>query len=316
MRILIITPSNIGDVVLTTPVITALLEHFKRPEISLVTSPRCRELFEKDPAIKDIYVFVKKAKTGQKLQLIRQLREQKFDLVVDFKHSLLPLMLYTKKRTSFFKRSPLELRHMRDRHLWRLKAALKNLPNKEYPPRIHIDSQAQESAQALLRKNAHFIAIAPGARSHTKRWSKERYLKLIKMIYDGFKMQVVLVGDKEDARISTDILKQANISVIDLCGKTGLRELAAVLKQGRLLISNDSAPMHIAWAVGTPVIGLFGPTDPEKYRPLGPKDIAISKRLDCSPCEKALCEIDNKHKCLTEISANEVFNAVKKILTQ
>ena len=125
--------------------------------------------------------------------------------------------------------------------------------------------------------------------------------------------KVVLIGDQQDTGVCSQIMAGLGSGALDLCGKTDLRQLAAILKKSDLLITNDSAPMHIAWALGTPVVAVFGPTDPEKYKPTGPKDIVIRKSMECSPCQLALCRTDNE--CMKEISSDEVFQAAKGILT-
>lgn len=319
MDILIITPSNIGDAVLMTPVISALLENFSDAKISVITTGNCRQLFDDDPSIQMVYLYEKKAPIGKKLELIKQLRNIQFDLVVDLKHSILPLLLYTKKRTALFAKPYSQLRHMCDRHLWRLKTALNDVPQKYYSPRIYIGEKTHQQIHKLFRENGilpnePIVAVAPGARSHTKRWTIDGFREVIKQIVEELRMKVILVGDRQDLRISTEILKAISSGVTDFCGKTDLKQLAAVLKRSGVLITNDSAPMHIAWAVNTPVVAIFGPTDPAKYRPQGPKDAVISKKLDCSPCEEALCKFD--HECLKQVSAGEVFQAVKSILYQ
>jgi ADP-heptose:LPS heptosyltransferase len=97
-----------------------------------------------------------------------------------------------------------------------------------------------------------------------------------------------------------------------LVGRTNIRQLAAVLKRSRLLITNDSAPLHLACAVGTRVLAIFGPTDPRKYGPTGEFDIVVSKKLSCSPCEKAECA--QNYECMKLITPDDVFEAARMMV--
>jgi ADP-heptose:LPS heptosyltransferase len=98
----------------------------------------------------------------------------------------------------------------------------------------------------------------------------------------------------------------------DFTDKTNIRQLAALLKRARLLITNDSAPLHLGCAMGTKVLAIFGPTDLRKYGPTGEFDAAINKKLFCSPCEKAVCKYN--HECMRLISADEVYDAAKMMM--
>lgn len=317
MKVLFITLSNIGDAVLTTPALRAIVENFKNAEITLIASPRVFSLFNADPYFKKIIVFKKEASLGKKMALIKTLRGEDFDLLVDFKNTMLPFLLYAKNKTPIFKKPPVYIKHMKDRHMWKLRQALVGIPDKEYQPMIYLSDDVSAESIKILKLNGisegdSIIAVAPGARSHTKQWTPGGFLEVIKRSAAELGCKVVLIGDQQDCRICAKIMQEAENGVIDLCGKTDLKQLACILKNSKLLVTNDSAPMHIAWAVGTPIVAIFGPTNHEKYGPTGKKDIIIRKPLPCSPCQSALCIKDNE--CMRNISADEVFQAVRNIL--
>jgi len=315
--VLFITLSNIGDAVLTTPALSAILENFQGAEITLMVSPRAADLFKGDPYFKKIITYRKDSFLGRKLALIKTLRAEDFDLLVDFKDTMLPFLLYAKKKTPIFKKAPSYIRHMKDKHMWKLRQVLTDVPNKEYRPRIWVSPELEEEVKKMLKSNnvsmdENIVAVAPGARSHTKQWNKEGFLEVSKRIIHELKYKVVLVGDQQDCKVCSKIAEEAGMGMIDLCGKTNLKQLAGILKRSSLLITNDSAPMHIAWAEETPVVAVFGPTDPGKYRPTGPRDAVINKKIDCSPCQSALCRKNDE--CMNAITADEVFQAAKNIL--
>ena len=253
------------------------------------------------------------------MALIKNLRGIEFDLLVDFKDTMLPFLLYAKRKTLIFKKPPAYVTHMKDRHLWRLKQAVGGIQNKDYKPRIWVPEDILAQTEEVFNSNRIYpgkdkiVSVAPGARSHTKQWTREGFVSVSKSLTAKPGVKVVLVGDQHDLKISTQIAQASgDAAVLDLCGKTSLKQLAAVLKKSALLITNDSAPMHIAWAVETPVVAIFGPTDPARYRPAGPKDVVIRKALKCSPCRLALCKTDNE--CMELISPEEVFQAARSIL--
>jgi ADP-heptose:LPS heptosyltransferase len=249
--------------------------------------------------------------------LIKNLRAIDFDLLVDFKDTMLPFLLYAKRKTINLRKPPCYIKHMRDRHLWRLKQAVPELLSKDYKPNICISDEILAEIDEIFRSEGisaadKIVAVAPGSRSHTKQWTKEGFLCVCRRLISELKVKVVLVGDKQDVPLCCDIAKNLGSDLIDLCAKTTLKQLAGILKRSALLITNDSAPMHIAWAVGTSVVAIFGPTNHEKYRPLGPKDIVIRRPLACSPCQQALCKADNE--CMKQVTDDEIFQAARSIL--
>ena len=126
------------------------------------------------------------------------------------------------------------------------------------------------------------------------------------------KASVVFVGMDEDADVVAKITGNMRQSSHNLTSKTNIRQLASLIKRSRLLITNDSAPLHLGCAVGAKVLAIFGPTNPKKYGPIGEFDVVIKEKLSCAPCEEAKC-IRN-YECMKLISPDSVFDAAKMIL--
>lgn len=318
-RILVINLSNIGDVILTTPVIQALRENFSRAQIAVLVGPRAFSVFKSDRRIDKKIIYDKGIAWRNKLGLVNRLRHEKYDLVIDLRHSLFGLLLGARYRTPLFLKAPRSLLHMKDRHLWKLETLGLNI-NKSAGPSVGFSEDDQDHVKQLLNKwqlkdRQMFVAVAPGARSMTKRWEKKGFQDLIKRLVKEYRAKIVMVGDKGDQPLAKAIITQIKPRPINLCGETSITQLAFLLTKCRLLISNDSAPMHLAWAMHTPVVAIFGPTDHKKYAPRGAGDIIIRRDLSCSPCSESLCRKGTR-ECMKSISADEVFIASKKILDE
>lgn len=166
-------------------------------------------------------------------------------------------------------------------------------------------------------KGDRLVAIHPGASSVSKRWMSERFAELGDRL-QAEKYQVVIVSGPEDVATGQAVICAMKQSPIDACGKTSVRELASLFKKSGLLISNDSGPVHVAVGVGTPVVSIFGRSQPglsqKRWRPLGKRDIALQKDVGCEICLADDCEIH--FECLTALSVDEVFAAAQQILSK
>ena len=156
------------------------------------------------------------------------------------------------------------------------------------------------------------MALAPGARSHLKRWTVPGFAAVADAVMREYGAQVILVGDTEDRPIAEQVAAAMRRAPVNLTGRTTLRQLAALLARMSLVLTNDSACLHLASAVQAPVVAVFGPTDPVKYGPVGPRDAVARLSLVCSPCERALCPYG--HECLQWLPAREVLAAVRRVL--
>ncbi len=320
-KILFITLSNIGDAILTLPVLRALKDNFPDAIIDIVAGPRPEQVFKKDPRINRVFVYDKHARLKDKMAFVKKLRAEKYDLAIDMKTSLLPFLIGARYRTSMIvsrgrsRPSPAEFKHKRLVHLDKLKPlGIKYEEQKN----IYIDGGSRDKIEKILQdsgvKHADIlIGVSPGSRSHLKQWKKEGFIDVINSILKNPQYKVILIGDINEAGLSkeiTDAVKHP--SLIDLTGKTSLNELFALIEKFDLLLTCDSASMHIASDLGVKVVAIFGPTDPNEYGPRGDKDIVIRKLLKCSPCKKAQCRIGT-HECMSSISSEEVLAAIKRI---
>jgi 3-deoxy-D-manno-octulosonic-acid transferase/heptosyltransferase-1 len=175
----------------------------------------------------------------------------------------------------------------------------------------------RQKVEDLLRSNhidskAPFVAINPVAFWETKLWQDDKFARLADRIVEELGVPVVFTGGNGGKRIDRirSFMKTLSTS---LEGQTTLKDLAYVYRLSALLVTTDSGPMHIAAAVGTPTVALFGPTDPRRTGPYGRNHIVIRKEMECSPCFKKRC--DTK-QCMKDIAVEEVLEAVKKKITR
>jgi len=312
-RILVITLSNVGDIILTTPVISALSREFPEARIDVMVGPRGKDIFDKDPRIFKVIIYDKHMPITAKRRLQLKLKKLKYDLVVDIRNTVFPLLIGPRYRTATIQKFPRSVLHSRTRHLYRLKSV--GIDKLKEPSYIHIPKEDDEHAGRLLKDNGisdPIVIINPGARSHLKRWTVEGFAEVADRLIGTCKANVVFVGLSEDEDMVKEVIAKMKHKPHNLVNKTNIRQLAGLMKRAKILITNDSAPLHLGCAVGVKVIALFGPTDPRKYGPTGEYDIVIREKLSCSPCERAEC-IRN-YECMRLIAPDSVFDAAKMVI--
>lgn len=181
---------------------------------------------------------------------------------------------------------------------------------------LTVSQKRINDAKKILKENGADLAkpliafCAGSTNSRAKRWQTESYAKLNDKLQTEINANVILLGDKSELDVSTEIIEKSNIKPILLTGKTSLAESTAILSICNLLVSNDTGPAHISAALGTKTIVIFGPTNPKTTHPIGAK--IIRREVECSPCMLRDCPID--HRCMTGISSDEVFEEVKYLL--
>lgn len=309
-RILVITLSNVGDIILTTPVISALKSKFPGARIDVMVGPNGREIFERDPIVFKLIIYDKHIPITEKRRLQLKLKRLKYDLVCDLKNTVFPMLIAPKFRTSTIQRFPKGPLHGRLKHLYRLRSF--GMDIKEPVSYIHIPKEDDEYISALIEKegvSGQFVVINPGAKSHIKRWSPEGFATVADRMVSECGVKVIFVGTENDKETVAGVIMKMSGPYHNFVGKTNIRQLAELIKRSKLVITNDSAPLHLACAVGAKVLAIFGPTDPRRYGPIGELDLVINKKLHCSPCENAQCAYN--HECMKMISPEEVFENAK-----
>ncbi|MDD5586238.1 MAG: glycosyltransferase family 9 protein [Alphaproteobacteria bacterium] len=312
MRILFITSNRIGDAVLTTGVLAWLVKKYPKARFTIVCGPVAADLFRAVPRLKRLIVLRKKRWNGHWLGLWRECAGTRWDLIVDFRNSIVSRLLRAKKR-AYPPASRTGGHKVKDN------AAILNL---DPPPAPHIwtDKAAEDAAAQLILHGAPVIALGPAANWPVKQWPIEKFVLLARRLtashgpLPGARV-FVTAAPHEREQIAPLLASLPSNRKIDALG-LDLLTVAACLKRCRLFIGNDSGLMHIAAAVGTPTLGLFGPGYEKIYGPWG-KHSAFVRTPESA--EKLLARLPHPgahHPNLMEsLSVDVVYEAAKKLLS-
>ncbi len=314
-NILVITLSNLGDVILTFPVIDILKRDFPEARLSVVAGPKAGVLFKENPYIYRTYIF-DKAKSGlQKFFWLMELRQGRFDFVVDLRNTAIPFLIQAKHSTPLQIFRPKTM-HMKIKHLNRLKSVFNFKTESKIRYAFFRNEKDIRYVDSMVRNKIgigkKIFVVAPGAANHIKRWTKEGFGRVCDQLAELSNAKIVFVGDANDKGIVEDISLSMHSDFLNLCGETTITQLAELLRRATLALTNDSAVMHLASYLDIPVVAIFGPTDPRKYGPWSSYSTVVRKDIFCSPCEKPGCAFH--HECMRYIQPQEVFNAVQRLL--
>lgn len=314
-KILVISLSNIGDVVLTFPVIDILKENFPRARLDVVVGPKAQGLLRGNPHIERVWVFDKRQTGRASWYWLMTLRRERFDLVVDLRNSAVPFFIGPRQRTSFFlKRDPAI--HMRQQHLNRLRSVYPFAREAAQRQALYVPLDDARAVSVILQNAAlrpgHYFVIAPGAADESKRWTPVGFAQVAEYLWERYAIPVVFVGDHQDSQVVALIIKELKATAVDLSGQLNLVQLAQLLQGARLVISNDSAPMHLASYADVPVVALFGPTDPVRYGPWSSRNYVARKPGVCQKCASPKRPL--RHECMQAISVAEVRKGITALL--
>lgn len=331
----------VGDAVMTLPALRALRNAHKDDRISVLAKETVLPLFENDPNV-DALISYSKAheKLLGKLSLSSMLRAEKFDEAILFQNAfdaaLITFLAGIKKRIGYNRdargllltqRIPVNERTLKLHHVsYYLNLLIEAGIVAPYMlPWIYLTLAERLSARETLQPLKHpVIGINPqAAYGSAKCWPANNYLSVIKHIVAELNGSVVIFGTDTANKLPVDSLKDivTENTCMDLTGKTTLRQLCALISECDAVITNDSGPMHIAYATATPLVAIFGSTSFELTGPPQiPKDCQFSfpskilhNSLDCSPCFKRTCPHGHL-KCMTSITPEQVSEALKNIL--
>jgi len=341
-KILIRCPNWIGDVMLSIPSISSVRAAFPSAHISILVKSDLIPLFEGNPDINEIISFNPDLMSVvERLRFYRGLKEKNFDLAIlltnSFESALSAYLAGIRERIGFNKdmrgiflteKIPMPSRKSPRMHQTEYYLTLINsIPEvRSQKPEarsnnvyFYISEDIQNAVDKFweekgLSKKTPVIGMNIGASyGSAKRWMPERFAELGNMIYSELKGEVILFGGSGDFNIEAEIKSRMKNKAISMVGKTTLKSLAAMIKKCHLFITNDSGPMHIAAAVGTPIVAIFGSTDPSETSPLCDKYKIVRKPVDCSPCWKRECPTD--HKCMESIKVSDVMDEAKEIIS-
>jgi heptosyltransferase-1 len=332
-RILIIKPSAIGDIVHALPVLNLLRGKWPAAHVSWLVSSACASLLEGHPQIDELIRFERRRfgkgwrKPSAALGLFsftRGLREKNFDLVIDLQGLFRSGWLAWKTRAPI-RVGPNEARelgwvfythhvatgfpegHAVDRYL-KIADAL-GLGREPVKFVFATTDSDRQSAAELIEPGRRFAILLPGANWKSKRWPVEHFAALVKPLHDQFALESSVVGAAGDKELAAQIP-----GAVDLTGRTNLRQLVALMERAEIVIGNDTGPLHIAAALGRPLVALYGPTNPDYTGPYGRLDSVLRHPIECSPCLSSRCRYAHL-RCLAELNPQSVLKEVRRQLS-
>lgn len=310
MRILIIKPSSLGDVVHALPTVNLIRKKFPDARISWLIRDSLVSLLKKCPVIDERIKFCRHDYATFPA-LLSRLRRERFDLVIDlqglFRSGLMAWATRAARRIGladaregarwFYNEIvPVPRAHAVDRYL----LAAKHLGCEAAPVEFPLGIPAHTPTDGL-------IAVNPSARWQTKLWGDDKFAELVRQLPAK---RVVVTGSIADRMRCSFIAQDCR----NVAGGTDLFELAELYTRCSVVISNDSGPMHIAAAVGTPVIAIFGPTDPALTGPYGKQHVVLRSGIPCSPCMKGRCTHTPRMECMQKVTVEQVLAAAKPFI--
>ncbi|MDY6842726.1 MAG: lipopolysaccharide heptosyltransferase I [Thermodesulfobacteriota bacterium] len=346
MNILIIKLSSIGDVIHTLPSLASLRKRFADAHISWVVEEGISNIIENHPYLNEVIVFKKGLfkKTisnplkypyliAEVAQFVRKLGERQYDIVIDYqgllKSGIISFLSRGKRRIGFDKTRELSYLFLNER----VPQCAPNIHATEKYRKLtmHI-TEEQDSTEFLISikesDTAHivemlsegntstyepYVVMNPGTKWKSKMWPDDKYVSLAHMIKHQLHYNIVFSGGMSDRETIENITQRLDFPIKNIAGKTTLRQAASLFKMAKAAITPDTGPMHIAAAVGTPVVALFGPTSPSRTGPHGKKHVIIGGKSPCSPCFNRDC---TDMTCMENITVDEVFHALVTCCTR
>jgi lipopolysaccharide heptosyltransferase II len=334
-RILIVNVNWLGDVLFSTVAIKAIKKRYPDCFLGCVVTPRCKQILEDNPYVDEILTFDERQKHKSlvsKVKFILKLRKKKFDAVVLFHRSFTRLLIcylagikrrigYYRKKGGFLLTDKIELpgkQVHRAEYFTHLVSSLK-VEIKERNYEFFVNKNSYNDVKSILSENGlssneKIIVLNPGGNWALKRWPVENFAKLADKINEELNMKVVISGANKDIELADKIVSMMKTKALILAGRTDLKGLAALFKMADAVVSADSGPMHLAAAVGSPVISIFGPTSPKITGPYSSEGnyLVLQHDVGCIiPCYELTCQ-DNK--CMKAVTYEEVFRSIKKLL--
>jgi len=341
-NILVRVPNWIGDAVMCLPALMDIRDCFANANITILARPTIAELLREQCGINDVLVY--EHHTDHRgifglLRLSQVIRKRAFDTAVLFQNAFEAAVLAALSNIptrigyatdgrgwllSQAVRLPSQPSLHQTRYYQHLVQAITKVPSKDRAPNLVATATNQVASETkfpevFLPSGRLLIGINPGSiYGSAKRWLPERFAELgdelvaqIRKEYPEYSsVRCLLMGGKGEESLGMEIANRMGSQPIVLSGKTSIRELMGILRGCAVLVSNDTGPMHMAQALGVPVVAIFGSTDPEATRPSGGGQSVIRTEVRCAPCLLRACPID--HRCMTGISTDQVMTAVMK----
>jgi heptosyltransferase III len=338
-NILVIKLKQPGDVLVSIPVLAALKEAWPEARVTYLVPRAAEEMVSGHPLLDGLLVADRRQETWrQSWRLLQNLRQAGFDLVLElsggdrgafytlatraretvgFERPGLPFWQRQGVFTRLLPRPEVAM-HMVEQNL----EAVRTLGVKPRKPRLQffwdeqVEARVADRLKSFGLRPGEFAVLHPGAGWRFKCWTPLGYARIIEYIQEVLGLSVVLTASRAplETELIREILAECRQTPINLAGQLTLKELGALIAKARFFFGADSAPMHLAAAVDTPAVALFGPSGAYNWGPWGEGHLVIQKDLDCVPCGQDGCEGSKVSRCLLELSPEEVVEQMERFL--
>lgn len=350
LRILVVQTAFIGDVVLTTPMLAALRSCRPDDHISVLVKPEAAPFLANHPAVDRVIVFDKGGshRGAGMLRLIREIRRSRFHLLLSPHQShrtgivsllsRIPVrygyasagfarLAYNRRLTRPMERPEIHrlLQFLRDSICPGLPDSVDDTPSLAESPEAIARAEALLTSLHIQGREARPILLAISSIWETKRWTPWGFAELAGRLFEAHGQEILLVGSRGDSDVAAAVLGFAKemlspsvaAHIHNICGRTDLPTLFALMRRSLLLVSNDSAPVHFGCAAGIPVVAIFGATTTSLgYAPFAPRTIVAEVPLDCRPCGSHgghSCPLGH-FRCMKDLTAAMVFDHVRTVM--
>lgn len=337
---------DIGDVVWAVPAFHSLKDACPGARVCVMVREGFGKLLQADPFLDDIFEIVDYkgncfAKLRKNLGFILMLRKRHFDMVIDLRTgdrgaviawlTGAPLRAAADERDASFLRNVLLNRLVRPpARTAKIRGAAEQslsiirelgIDPIETIPKLWLTDAAKERAREMIRHDKideceRWITVNPFSRWRYKEWGCEKWAEILDWLWERYQTASVVVGSREEISRAETLAGKCSGKVFNLAGKTTLDELAGILASSRLHLGVDSAAPHIAAAVGTPTVTIYGPSDWEDWAPIGVKHRVVAPDLDCAPCHQKGCDGKEWSRCLEELKPDQVKETIEEALNQ
>ena len=339
-KILVRVPNWIGDAVMCLPALMDIRECFVKANMTILARPAVAEMLRGQSGIDDVLIFEHQTNhrgLSGRLRLSQVIRKRAFDMAVLFQNAFEAAVLAslasiptrigyaTDGRGWLLSQAvqrPVQQSFHQTRYYQQLAQAVTDEPSKDRSPKLVVSEYDQQICEAkfpevFVPSESLLIGINPGSiYGSAKRWLPERFAELgdqvVSQVRDGFpeysSVRCLIMGGKGEEALGMQIAERMSSQPVVLSGKTSIRELMCIMKRCMLLVTNDTGPMHIAQALGVPIVAIFGSTNPEATCPYGGAQSLVHTNVRCAPCLLRACPID--HRCMTGVSTEQVMLAV------
>jgi predicted lipopolysaccharide heptosyltransferase III len=332
-NILLVRLSSLGDIVLTSPAIRAVRKHFPNARISMLVAKQSADLLTENPYLDEVLRFdrhVKDKDTAEMLRLVRNLRERQFDLTIDFQRkfrtSLLGYLSGAKCRVGYHQpkgflcsvRVPDSSGHAIDRYFALLHAV--GIAAEDRTLDLFLTESDRKYARDTMEKQSidgdrPTVGLFPGAGWKLREWMPDRFAAIGNRLVKDFGAQVVVFGGPHERQLANYVVDLMTEQAASFAGNLPIRQLAALIERCNLFLTNDTGPMHIAAALRTPTVALFGPGNHIRFQPLDPIHSTVRHEVPCNPC-KQFTNRCNNNICMKLITVDEVWETICQRLNQ